>query len=218
MIRRARASVGMTLDDVATRYRRPLLGRNDRAAFFRAWLDAPLRTGAQMPSTHRLAAAMAREAGARPGLKVVELGPGTGVVTQHLIAAGVAESDLVLIESNPAFCHLLRARYRKATIIDGDAFDNVSSLARAQPGAFASIVSSLPLFVYPREKRIALLDHAFGLLGPEGRVIQFTYGIASPFPLRRDCIAQTSRRIWRNLWPAVVWSYSLEGPQPRPGL
>lgn len=218
MSRRARASVGMTLDDGAPAYRRPAFKHSDRAAFFRAWLDAPLRTGAQMPSTHRLAAAMVRAADARPGLKVVELGPGTGVVTRQLIAAGVAESDLVLIESNPAFCSLLRARYRQATIIDGDAFDNVSALARAKPGEFAAMVSSLPLFVYPRDKRVELLEHAFGLLAPGGRVIQFTYGVASPFPLRSDCIPRTSRRIWRNLWPAVVWSYSLVGPQARAGL
>ena len=53
---------------------------------------------------------------------VVEFGPGTGPVTEALVEAGVAPSRLVLVEFNPTFCRMLRARYPEATLVQGDAY------------------------------------------------------------------------------------------------
>ena len=54
---------------------------------------------------------------------VIELGPGTGPVTDALIRRGIAQDRLVLVEFNPEFCKLLTRRFPKATIIQGDAYD-----------------------------------------------------------------------------------------------
>ena len=53
---------------------------------------------------------------------VVELGPGTGPVTEALVEHGVDPARLVLVEFNPAFCRLLRSRYPEATVVQGDAY------------------------------------------------------------------------------------------------
>ena len=53
---------------------------------------------------------------------VIELGPGTGPVTEALVARGVHPSRLVLVEFNPTFCRLLRSRYPEATVVQGDAY------------------------------------------------------------------------------------------------
>ncbi len=42
---------------------------------------------------------------------VVELGPGTGPVTEALIRRGIAASRLILVEFNPDFCRLLTRRF-----------------------------------------------------------------------------------------------------------
>ena len=42
---------------------------------------------------------------------VIELGPGTGPVTEALVEHGVHPSRLVLVEFNPTFCQLLRQRF-----------------------------------------------------------------------------------------------------------
>src|SRR6476661_957502 len=63
----------------------------DEARFLRSWLDNPLSTGAITPSSPALARAMAAAVDPeRPG-PLIELGPGTGPVTEALLARGVAE-------------------------------------------------------------------------------------------------------------------------------
>ena len=56
---------------------------------------------------------------------VVELGPGTGPVTQALLQRGLAPERLILVEYDPAFCRLLERRFPGVRVIQGDAYDLV---------------------------------------------------------------------------------------------
>src|SRR5512138_771184 len=104
---------------------------DDEVRFIASWLQHPLKVGAVSPSGKALAQAIAAEVDpAVPG-PVVELGPGTGPVTEALVARGVAEERLVLVEYNPDFCKLLRRRFPKATVIQGDAYTLADTLSGA---------------------------------------------------------------------------------------
>ena len=86
------------------------------------WAVKPRSVGAIAPSGRQLARAMAAQVDpALPG-SVVELGPGTGVITRALIERGIAEERLILIEFNRDFAVLLRKRFPKARVLEGDAF------------------------------------------------------------------------------------------------
>src|ERR1700741_3794122 len=74
---------------------------DDEVRFIRSWLEKPLSIGAVTTSSKVLARAMARYLAADVPGPVVELGPGTGVVTQALVEHGVDPSRLVLVEFNP---------------------------------------------------------------------------------------------------------------------
>ena len=87
-------------------------GLADRARFLKALIAAPRLTGAVAPSGRTLARAMATAIGSPPNGLIVELGPGTGPVTQSLIETGVAPRRLVLVEYDPGFCQLLRTAIR----------------------------------------------------------------------------------------------------------
>ena len=56
----------------------------DSSLFLREWIANPLRTGAVAPSSPKLAAAMAHWLPSDPKSFVLELGPGTGAVTEAL--------------------------------------------------------------------------------------------------------------------------------------
>ena len=144
---------------------------------------------------------------------VIELGPGTGPVTQALIGAGLAPERLVLVEYDAAFCRLLRQRFAHASIIEGDAYDLPRTLASFAGQPIAAVVSSLPLLNQPPPRRTKLIADAFALMGPSGVFVQFTYGLQSPIP-REACAnrysAIRSRPILRNLPPAFVWTYRLD--------
>jgi len=70
----------------------------DSGLLLREWFFNPQRTGAVAPSSPQLAAAMARWLPANPDSYVLELGPGTGAVTEALFANGLREDRLVAIE------------------------------------------------------------------------------------------------------------------------
>lgn len=178
--------------------------------FLRSGIVAPMRTGAQCPSGRALAQEMARAVDPQvPGM-VIELGVGTGPVTRALIARGVSAERLLLVESNPEFCMLLRQRYPQSRLVQGDALALPRRLRQETSAPVAAVVSSLPLKLMPPRVRVRLLHDCLRLMGPGGRFIQFTYATGSPVPLHNGLRvhAQASRRVWRNLWPAKVWTYS----------
>src|SRR5436190_1205990 len=66
--------------------------------FAREWVNEPALVGAIWPSSTRLATRMAaRVPRHRDGL-VIELGAGTGAVTEALLAHGIAPERLVVVE------------------------------------------------------------------------------------------------------------------------
>ena len=189
---------------------------SDEAHFIRTWVDSPGRTGAVSPSGRFLARAMARAVDPRSRGLVVELGPGTGPVTEALLARGVAPERLVLVEFAAPFCRLLQRRFPGTRIVQGDAYRLRESLAGALDGPVSAVVSSLPLLNRPDAERRLLLEQAFELMGPKGVFVQFTYGMGSPIPLRDGGALQfrgePQKPVWLNLPPARVWSYRRAEP------
>lgn len=189
---------------------RPLL-ENDTATsdltFLLEWVRNPLRTGAVTSSGRDLARAMADPLDpAQPGL-VVELGPGTGAMTQALVDRGFPADRLLLVETSPDFRRLLRRRFPGVGVVDGDAFALKRILAAEGRPKLQGVVSSLPLLTQPPAKRLQLLHDAFDAMEPGRPFVQFTYVLRSPIPLIEGIEASRSRRIWRNLPPATVWTY-----------
>src|ERR1043166_1520502 len=129
---------------------------DDEVRFIRSWLEKPLSTGAVTPSGRVLARAMARYVEPEVPGPVVELGPGTGPVTEALVDHGVDPARLVLVEFNPTFCQLLRARFPAATVIQADAYGLRRALASLLPPPRAALVSGLPMFTKPVRTRVRL--------------------------------------------------------------
>ncbi|MEF2072126.1 class I SAM-dependent methyltransferase [Consotaella aegiceratis] len=184
----------------------------DEARFFRGWLQKPLQIGAVSPSSRTLGRAMAAYVPldkVAKGHFVLELGPGTGVVTSCLIERGISEDRLVLIEYSREFCVLLRSRFPKAHVIEGDAYRPGPALERAiGDGQLAAVVSSLPLFTRPEKQREALLDATLHRMQAGLPFIQFSYAFTVPVkPARIDASLATSSWIKRNLPPARVLVY-----------
>jgi len=159
---------------------------DDEMQFIRSWFEKPLSTGAVMPSSKALARTMANYVDPLSKGPVIELGPGTGPVTEALVQRGVDPKRLVLVEFNPDFC-LLGTSLREPA---------------------AAMVSGLPLVTKPLRTRLRLISDAMGLLAPGAPFIQFTYAMVPPIPKELSGIrAEPSDTIWLNLPPARVWVY-----------
>jgi phosphatidylethanolamine/phosphatidyl-N-methylethanolamine N-methyltransferase len=181
---------------------------DDEVRFLRSWIEKPLHMGAVMPSGKLLARTMAQYVDVNSEGPVVELGPGTGAITSALIERGVDQSRLVLVEYNPGFCALLRDRYPRARVVQGDAYALKDSLRKILDAPASAVVSGLPLVTKPMLTRLKLIRDAFAALAPGAPFVQFTYSVAPPIPKSLPGVStQASERIWMNLPPARVWVY-----------
>jgi phosphatidylethanolamine/phosphatidyl-N-methylethanolamine N-methyltransferase len=180
----------------------------DEMQFIRSWIEKPLSTGAVMPSSKALARTMARYVDPQSQGPIVELGPGTGPVTEALVAHGIDPARLILVEFNPDFCRLLRTRYPAATVLQGDAYRLRRVLASTLSEPAAAVVSSLPLMTKPLRTRLRLISDVMAVTAPGAPYVQFTYAMVPPIPRELSGIeAEPSNVIWMNLPPARVWVY-----------
>ncbi len=180
----------------------------DEVRFLRNWIGRPLTTGAVSPSGKALTKLMASFVDPNDTLPVVELGPGTGVVTQALLERGVAPGRIASIEYNPDFCTLLRQRFPGVRIIEGDAYGFNTTLKGIVEGEVSAVVSSLPLFTRPPEARRQLIVDALERM-PVGRpLIQFSYALVPPVPAEAGRFTvEHTHWVVMNLPPARVWIY-----------
>lgn len=188
--------------------------RADFLHFFRSWISNPLRVAAIAPSGDLLARIMTSEIAALDG-PIIELGPGTGVFTRALLARGVSEADLTLIEYGPEFINSLQARFPTARVLQMDA----AHLAHAdifEGEPVGAVVSGLPLLSMPPRKIASIMAGAFAYMRPGGAVYQFTYGPRCPVPRpildRLDLKAVRIGGTVRNLPPASVYRISRSKP------
>ncbi|MGX1348657.1 phosphatidylethanolamine/phosphatidyl-N-methylethanolamine N-methyltransferase [Bradyrhizobium elkanii] len=181
---------------------------DDEVRFLRSWMEKPLHMGAVMPSGRLLARTMAQYVDPDAEGPVVELGPGTGAITNALIEHGVDQKRLVLVEYNPGFCALLRERYPHARVVQGDAYTLRDTLWEVLKSPASAVVSGLPLVTKPMLTRLRLVRDAFLALAPGAPFIQFTYSVVPPIPKSLPGVStEASERIWMNLPPARVWVY-----------
>ncbi len=187
---------------------------SDSTVFLREWLVNPQRTGAVAPSSPQLGAAMARWLPRNPESYVLELGPGTGAVTDALFKYGLREDRLLGIEKNPTMAKILRKRFPRGHIITGDAWDLDKLLAELpQPiESVGAVISSLPLLNFPKEEADSLARKIRAILEPRGRWVQYSYQIIKDRSRGGDDFKLlASKVVWFNLPPARVSVYQNPG-------
>jgi phosphatidylethanolamine/phosphatidyl-N-methylethanolamine N-methyltransferase len=182
--------------------------RPGRLAFLKSLVDSPVLTGAIAPSGSALSRLMASYTDPNSDLPLLELGPGTGVVTAALIEHGIDAEKIVAIEYNPSFCNLLRERFDGVTVVRGDAYDLAATLPADRSGPFSAVVSSLPLLTRPPEVRRSVIEQALDRTVAGGCFIQFSYSLAPPVrAVPGRFTVKRSKWVMMNLPPARVWVY-----------
>jgi phosphatidylethanolamine/phosphatidyl-N-methylethanolamine N-methyltransferase len=178
---------------------------SDNLRFLRALLTRPKSVGAIFPSSPALAEAIAAQVDPAGG-PVLEIGPGTGVVTQALLARGVAPEALTLIEYDEELARHNAARFAQVRVIQGDAFA-LDRVLNGRGETFGAIVSGVPLLNFPLVRRRAFMDGLIRRLAPGAPLIQFSYGTQAPVAPPAGFGVTRTAVIWANIPPARVWVY-----------
>ena len=186
-----------------------MTGTGSIAWYVREMWHEPQNTGSIAASGRALARQMANSVDPLVDGVIVELGPGTGAVTQALIESGIAANRLLLIEANPRFVKFLRGRFPDVQIVQGDAWKIEEHLFKHRPREnCAAVVSGLPLLNFPQLQRLVLLETVMALLKDGGgSFIQFSYGLKAPLKMLPNVTVRRSHWILRNVPPARVWVY-----------
>jgi phosphatidylethanolamine/phosphatidyl-N-methylethanolamine N-methyltransferase len=182
---------------------------NETAVFFSSWLRSPLKVSSIVPSSRQLGAAVARQIDPqRPGW-VVELGAGTGPITEQLLARGVPPQRLFVLECDPVLASFLRERYPDPVVVEGDAYKLPELLARHGVDRVHSVVCGIPLLSMPKPAAAKLVNTCRDVLEPDGQLYQYTYSLFSPLPYRELGLAvRRVKRVLANIPPASVWTYA----------
>jgi phospholipid N-methyltransferase len=162
--------------------------------------------GAVAPSSPGLCRAMTDWLPA-PEEFVVELGPGTGVVTQTLLERGVPPDRLIAIEMSAKLAGMIRERFPGIHVINGDACQMDQLIREQVPQAktIGAVISSLPLRNFPPALADALAKQIHQVLRPEGRWVQFSYRIRTNRHQGDHYFkALPSKIVWLNIPPARV--------------
>jgi phosphatidylethanolamine/phosphatidyl-N-methylethanolamine N-methyltransferase len=187
--------------------RKLIAALSDSTVFLRAWIANPQRTGSVAPSSPQLGAAMARWLPRNRESFVLELGPGTGAVTDALLKHGLREDRLVAIERNPKLAKRLREKFPRAHIITGDAWQ-LDDLLRGCDDPITSVgavISSLPLLNFPPEQAESLAHKIRAVLKPRGHWVQYSYHLGKKTPRGSHHFElHDSRIVWLNFPPARV--------------
>lgn len=182
--------------------------------FFRQWLKNPLSIAALSPSGRQLARQMVAELPSN-AKRVVELGGGTGVFTRAMIEHGIDPSNLLVLELNEELYAHLRDSFPQAHVVHGNACELKAIAERdgfLSAGPADAAISGLGLLSMSRALQRSILESAFSVLKPNGRLIQFTYGPSSPVP--RELLADLGLQVrrggfaWWNVPPASVYVYT----------
>lgn len=168
----------------------------------------PRDIGSLCPSSPALAREMARAISARVGPNdvFIEIGAGTGPVTEALLQRGIPPDRLIVIEKSPALAECLASRFPHVNVNCSGA-ENMSECLNGDERVRA-IVSSLPFRSLPRKMSLSIMAEIENVLAPRGLFIQFTYAIAGEMHfIPRGFKKLRSNIVFLNIPPAKVEVY-----------
>ncbi len=210
---------------------------HDQRVFWRQFREHFHTTGSVLPSGRFLGRALARYVGGQPHVcRVLEVGPGTGAVTSHIVRRLGPQDEFDLVELNAQFVDRLRERFASEA-----AFQRVAPRANVvhrpveelpQDRPYDLIISGLPLNNFAVADVERILDVLTRLLRPGGTLSFFEYIAIRP---ARSLVSGPAERarlrgigealdkilkpheirrdwIWPNIPPAWVHHVRLPGP------
>lgn len=181
---------------------------DEEIRFFKGMIQGPKLVGAIVPTSSITARKMASVVNPGSGLPVLELGPGTGVITKAILARGVPAEKLVSVEYSEDFYSHLTMTYPGVNFVHGDAFDLDRTLGPLAGQRFDSVISAVPLLNFPMQDRIRLLENLLDRLPPGRPVVQISYGPVSPIIAKPHSYhIQHFDFVVRNIPPAQLWIY-----------
>jgi phospholipid N-methyltransferase len=173
-----------------------------------------VQTGAIGPSSAALARRIVEWIDFESARVVIELGPGTGAVTSHILERLKPGTKFFAVERNPAMVEALRARFPDITVHEASVAALPALCAQEGIEVADAMICGLPWAAFGEALQAELLSALLGCMRPHGQFVTFAYLQGLMLPSGRR-FAQTlqgkftevgrSQTVWRNMPPALVY-------------
>lgn len=176
--------------------------------YFRRFLAQPARVASIFASSPKLGRLIARHVRRGDDEYVVELGAGTGAITQEILVSGVPADKLIAVEIDAELAGYLRAAHPEVQVIEQPAQEIADSLPPSAFGRVGTVVCGLPVRLFSAEEQRTIVDITDSLLSPGGRLLVYTHRLSSPLPAAEfGLIGKRVAFTLQNPPPASVWAY-----------
>ena len=181
---------------------------------FRRFLRNPVQVGALCPSSRALCSTMVSEIGVDTADVIVELGPGTGVITREIVRCMSPNAKLIAIELDQTLCEHLRKAFPEVTVCNDSAAGIGEILARHSLPNPDAVISGLPWANFSSRLQRNILDAVAEHIAPGGYFTTFAYLLGLMFPNGqrfRRLLGEVFREVeispvvWKNIPPAFVY-------------
>jgi len=189
------------------------------AGFFLEVLRSPFETGALAPSSARLARRIVQEACLEEAASIVELGAGSGALTESILRARRPSARMIAIERSPRLAAQLEMRCPEAEVICDCATRLEEILERRGYAKVDRIISALPWSNLSASAREQVVHSCADRLAADGRFVTvLCFGLHWMETGRhvRDLLARSFAHVRANAllanFPPEV-TYTCSGPR-----
>jgi phosphatidylethanolamine/phosphatidyl-N-methylethanolamine N-methyltransferase len=150
---------------------------NESLLFLGKFLRHGTAIASLAPSSPWLSRATVRNVDWARAKVLIELGAGTGPITQELVNRARDDCKLIVLERDPDFVRVLRDRFEprpNLEIIGGDVRDLPEMLRDRGIDRVDNVISGLPVPSFPKELQRDLFRNVARILDPAGTYNQIT--------------------------------------------
>jgi phospholipid N-methyltransferase len=186
----------------------------NNAHFLMNFLKNPLSVGAVWPSSAKLCSRMISDIEFQQLDCIVELGPGTGAITQCIAASAKPGAEIISVELDRRMAEALRLRFPRVAVVNASATDLRMILNGRGRTCADAVISALPWTNFPKKLQSDILDAIEDILAPGGYFTTFAYIHGVCLPTAQHFRRTLRRRfhsleilpvVWRNVPPAIVY-------------
>ena len=188
----------------------------DALLFLQEYIRNPKLVASIIPSSKSLAKALITHSGASSSDVIVEIGSGTGVVTEQIQSLIKGEAIFFSLEINEKLSEVAKKRCPDVEIICCDAKLLEGILLGKGLDGCDAVVSCIPWVTLPESEQKLMIEVIYNALNPGGRfaTLLFAPGLSLSSAKRFEQIVEKrfkksgySKIVWTNLPPAyVLWA------------
>ncbi|MFA6714367.1 MAG: rRNA adenine N-6-methyltransferase family protein [Victivallales bacterium] len=182
--------------------------------FFKRFLANPGLIGALCPSSPALCREMIVGINIECAEAVIELGPGTGAITDEILTSLRFGAKFIAVELDHKMYEDLKKTRPHVHIVNDSAENLPEIMKNAEVKHLNAVISGLPWAAFPAKLQKAILGTIIESLAPDGYFTTFAYlqGLLLPAGQRFRKLLKNSFRevnvsrvVWQNVPPAIVY-------------